>query len=293
MPRKPKSPKRVSKSPTGSPSVRKRADKLSFIPDAGIDFSRSRVETIFYGSDSIELLVSHAIQPVTKSDIKIRFEAIREYAIVNFELGDILAETFKRKQFAPKAGFNHLTAKRAARAKFQWKVEIALAPARKPYSFQCKRILVTTTRGKYVAGDSALPRHKWKPKDYKQLSKHVAELILSESYDELVGLMDAKLRRRKSPEKVAAEFAQWKKLPKWASACGEARKRTAKAVYGIRISYTDDDDLPIPEGLGSLDPDSVRAQLTIEFYALFLLELTLVSFDDKLLIGRYEAHREW
>ena len=176
---------------------------------------------------------------------------------------------------------------------FRWQVEIAFVPARKPYSFQCKRTLVTTARGKYIAGDRALPRHKWKAKDYKQFSKRIAELILSESYDELIGLMDAKLRRLNSPAKIAAEFARWKKLPKWASARSDAKKQTAKAVYGIHISYTDDDNLPIPEGLGSLDPDSIRAALTIEFDALFLLELTIVSSGDKLLIGRYEAHREW
>ncbi|MEL6106534.1 MAG: hypothetical protein AAFU85_10870 [Planctomycetota bacterium] len=202
---------------------------------------------MFYNSNWIELQVSNAIQPVTKAELKIRFDSIQDFPKVSFELGDILAKTFQRKQFAPKAPFNCLKAERSARSAFPWQISIALAPLRKPYSFRCKRIFVTTKRGKHLAGDCELPKHEWKAKDYKELARAAADRILLDSYDELLCLMDDTLRKKKSPEKLSAEFARWKKAPKSASARGGTEKRTDKAAYGIRITHTDEDGLPIPD----------------------------------------------
>jgi hypothetical protein len=207
---------------------------------------------------------------------------------VRFELGDLLAEAFGRKMFKPNKKLNRFVCEKSKTLKYPWKVTIAIAPLRKPYAFQCKRI--TVKKGwKVIAGDNPRAKSKWKTKDYMEFGKHVGSLVEDASFDEFHDLLSPPLRKKKKVANVAARFERLQRTAE--SRIRSSRKK--KTGFHVQLLYADTDRTFPPETIGKLDPDSVRAEMEIEFAERFLLDFVVVEQDGALLIGHYKAHQQW
>ncbi|MEM6473448.1 MAG: hypothetical protein AAF802_28070 [Planctomycetota bacterium] len=286
-----KTTKRAKKSLRVKKSAREKAARSaskdsSCLSDSGFDFSSASVNTIQFYDFSIELGLGGVAVPEKEELIEatICFDVIQSLIDKRFELGNRLFDAFGKKMYKPKTKLSKLLAQKKS-GKFCWSVQFTLSPMRKPFEFKCKRIVLKSKTGRFLAGDQRTNKHQWNKTDYQSFASTFCESIRAEDYAESLKLMDSKLAKRRTADKLAKEFSKWKKVPNGA--------KEPPNTFLLTLMYSDLGDGYLADENANLDPDLVRADFDVTFVGQFMMELRIVSEGDQLRVGKYKPHREW
>lgn len=266
------------------------ASQIFFLPELDLNWNQASVEELKFKAGCIEMLVTVPKGDSKSTVVKLRFEMLHKADEVCYEFWGIISKAFPKNGFAPKAKFSWLNSKRLTSGNFDWEVEIALAPLRKPFSFRCKRIVALSKQGKPLTGANSVAKKSWSKKDYSDFLKLLGEQITTEKYNDLYDSLSPELQVKTSATDLRMQFEALKRIPDLPI---KSKKGSPKPKVKTELHWHERSGTTIPEPSQTLAPDSLRAFATLEFEPSFLIDVIVISSNNQLKIGKYTLHRQW